>query len=475
MRVEDILNMIKDYLKLGIVIVGIVVLLMLIGYEFIYKKVCKGKRRIDYPKFIWWFVFLFYLFVVLSVTLFRSNIYRNGSIISFFYSYKEAWIQASEAAWRNIILNILMFVPLGFWLPVGKERFRGFWKISLVGCGLTAAIEVLQLILSLGLFEVADVLNNTLGAMIGYGFYEFFEFFVRLCKKEKPKLLRVIACQVPLVLTVCMFACIFAAYRKQELGNLSIECISPYAKDSLVIMSNEEYRNDKTTATVYQTNVLTVEETEEFAKTFFENLGTKLDERRNDVYENTAVYWAEEAYNLWIDYNGGTYDMRDFDTSFPKEGEEKPQVVENAAEEEILQALLVYGIVIPTGAAFSYHPDKTYTFEVKRIESDGGIRDGILTCEYCDNGKFASIRNGIKEFEIYKQFEIISEQEAYEQILNGEFTGAINKGDEIQIGRVTLDYLLDTKGFYQPIYRFEVKVNGNTQSICIPAIKKGFQ
>ena len=49
-------------------------------------------------------------------------------------------------------------------------------------------------------------MNNTLGTMIGYGFYKLVEYFAKLCKREKTKLSRVIACQVPLVLTVCMFA-----------------------------------------------------------------------------------------------------------------------------------------------------------------------------------------------------------------------------------------------------------------------------
>ena len=175
---------------------------------------------------------------------------------------------------------------------------------------------------------------------------------------------------------------------------------------------------------------------------------------------------------MWIDYKGGTYNMTDFDTSYPEEGEEQPQLVENATEEEILDALSKYGIAVPTGAIFTYIPNEAYTFEAKSVEMNGIIYDGTLTCEYYDNGKFASIRNSIKEFEVYKEFEIRSEQNAYEQILKGEFVGIINNGDQIEIGQVELDYMLDTKGFYQPVYKFEVNVDGDNQSIYIPAIKK---
>ena len=220
----------------------------------------------------------------------------------------------------DFLINILMFVPLGFWLPVGKERFRVFWKTYLVGFLLTVGIESLQLILSLGLFEVADLFNNTMGTMIGYGLYKIVEYVVLLFKKEKPKFSRMIVGQIPLVLAVCMFTGIFWAYEKQELGNLSIECISPYPEGTFEIVTNAEYSEEIKTAVVYQTNTLTVEECESFTRNFFENLGSRLDESRIDIYENTAIYWSEDGHQITISYKGCTYDLKDFNILFPEEG-----------------------------------------------------------------------------------------------------------------------------------------------------------
>lgn len=362
MRLQDILNMARNYLEMGVILAVVIILFIVIGYGIIYKKLCKGQKHIDFKNAFWWFILVFYLFVVISVTLFsRSGVWNNGQVISFFYSYKDAWISASATAWRNIILNILMFVPLGFWLPLGKKLFRGFWKTSLVGCLLTVGIECFQLILSLGLFEVADVFNNTLGTMIGYGFYKIVEIFIQLCKKEKTQLYRVAACQIPLILTICMFTGVFVAYENQELGNLSVECISPYAEDTFEIASDEEYSSAQGKAMVYKTNTLTPEETEAFASAFFGNLGMTLDETRNDVYEESALYWAENSYSIWIDYKGGTYNFTDFDTSFPDEGEVKPLPITDASEEEIRDALATYGIELPEEAVFMNNTDGAYT------------------------------------------------------------------------------------------------------------------
>jgi hypothetical protein len=365
-----------------------------------------------------------------------------------------------------------MFVPLGFWLPVGKEKFRKFWKIYLLGFFFTVGIESLQLILSLGLFEVADVFNNTLGTMVGYGLYKLVEYVVLLFKKKKLNVSHMILGQIPLVLCVCMFTGIFLAYQHQELGNLPIECIFPYTEGMFEVVTNEEYSENIESAMVYQTNTLTVEETKSFAKNFFENLGTVLDESRIDIYENTVYYWAEDGHHIVISYKGGTYELTDFNTVFPKEGEEEPQIVMDATEEEILQVLAKYGIELPEEAIFSYSPETGYMFKVERIKWNDKIYDGQLTCEYYDNGKFSKIRNDIKQFDVYKEFEICSEKEAFEQILVGNFIGSVNHGDKIEVGQVSMGYLLDTKGFYQPVYNFDVIINGEKMLIQIPAIAK---
>ena len=45
------------------------------------------------------------------------------------------------------------------------------WKGVLSGAGLSAIIELLQLISQRGLFEFDDIINNTLGTVIGVTVY----------------------------------------------------------------------------------------------------------------------------------------------------------------------------------------------------------------------------------------------------------------------------------------------------------------
>ena len=64
--------------------------------------------------------------------------------------------------------NLLVFVPVGFAVSVLFKNLRSTWKMLLVGAGLSVTIEVLQLLLAVRVFDVDDILLNTLGTWLGY-------------------------------------------------------------------------------------------------------------------------------------------------------------------------------------------------------------------------------------------------------------------------------------------------------------------
>ena len=70
--------------------------------------------------------------------------------------------------WREIILNILMFVPIGFFLPILSKQFYKPYITLLLSYFFTINIEVIQLVTQVGAFDVDDLFNNFLGSVIGY-------------------------------------------------------------------------------------------------------------------------------------------------------------------------------------------------------------------------------------------------------------------------------------------------------------------
>ena len=67
----------------------------------------------------------------------------------------------------NACLNILLFVPFGFFLPILWDKFRNIKNIALMGFIVTSLIEISQ-IFTFRTSDINDIITNTVGAIIGY-------------------------------------------------------------------------------------------------------------------------------------------------------------------------------------------------------------------------------------------------------------------------------------------------------------------
>lgn len=77
---------------------------------------------------------------------------------------------------KQIVLNILLYIPLGYLLPFlwpSLQKGAVSWKVVLSGFICSAATEISQLIFRIGWFEFDDMIHNTLGCLIGYLMYSF--------------------------------------------------------------------------------------------------------------------------------------------------------------------------------------------------------------------------------------------------------------------------------------------------------------
>ena len=75
---------------------------------------------------------------------------------------------------EGIILNILLFIPFGYILPLNCMKVDQWWKVTLAGLLISMFIEVMQLVLHRGFADVDDLINNTIGALIGWVCYTGF-------------------------------------------------------------------------------------------------------------------------------------------------------------------------------------------------------------------------------------------------------------------------------------------------------------
>lgn len=68
---------------------------------------------------------------------------------------------------KNTILNVLLFVPMGFLLPVIWQEYRSAKKTVWMGLAISLSIELSQ-IFTFRLTDIDDLLTNTLGTFLGY-------------------------------------------------------------------------------------------------------------------------------------------------------------------------------------------------------------------------------------------------------------------------------------------------------------------
>jgi len=69
---------------------------------------------------------------------------------------------------KNILGNIILFIPLGFILVLKFKRINNLLSVVLVGVLSSTLIEFIQLLLPNRAFDIDDIILNALGSMIGF-------------------------------------------------------------------------------------------------------------------------------------------------------------------------------------------------------------------------------------------------------------------------------------------------------------------
>lgn len=98
-----------------------------------------------------------------------SNEYKYNLVL--FKELKRFIIYRKELGMEvfvvNIIGNVLAFTPFGFLLPIISMRNRKLWNIIILSFEFSLSIELIQLMLKVGIFDVDDLFMNTIGGMLG--------------------------------------------------------------------------------------------------------------------------------------------------------------------------------------------------------------------------------------------------------------------------------------------------------------------
>lgn len=116
------------------------------------------------------FALLLYVMLLLTVTVIhRTNTIGNGYNFLPFWSYIEAIREGRNDLAAEMIMNVVIFIPLGVLLGLAFKDIK--WKQAfIVSFGLSFCIETLQLLFNRGFAEFDDLFHNVLGSLLGFGF-----------------------------------------------------------------------------------------------------------------------------------------------------------------------------------------------------------------------------------------------------------------------------------------------------------------
>ena len=122
-----------------------------------------------YKEMLYLFFMLYILCLFQLVTKDDLNAISNNNFILFKEMFR--YEVGSRLFYRNIIGNVLMFIPYGFFASYYidiKKPITAFFIIAMA----SISIEVTQLVIG-RVFDVDDILLNVFGGMIGFVLYRF--------------------------------------------------------------------------------------------------------------------------------------------------------------------------------------------------------------------------------------------------------------------------------------------------------------
>ncbi len=156
-------------------------------WQIINLKKLKNKNKIRH--IIWTYIFMFYVYLAVYDAAGIGTVWDllgYGGI-----DHTINLIPFSSEGCMTYILNIIMFMPLGFLLPLIWADYRKLKKTVFVGIGLSFTIEFCQLF-CLRATDIDDLTMNTLGTAFGFViwivFHKIFsksgEKAAAICKRE---------------------------------------------------------------------------------------------------------------------------------------------------------------------------------------------------------------------------------------------------------------------------------------------------
>ena len=146
---------------------AVFIVLIIIGFLLVRRKKRPLTLIVTIVHSIALLYYTFFLRMEIVPAAVKVNSYSSAPAVKTWKSVlKEIFVLRVYDFPQAFVLNILLFVPLGYLIPSYFRKDR-WWQVVLIGLCASFAIEVLQKVTGCGMFDPRDILANTIGAAIG--------------------------------------------------------------------------------------------------------------------------------------------------------------------------------------------------------------------------------------------------------------------------------------------------------------------
>lgn len=439
-------------------VAGGIVLAVVYG---VFRKRYGKTKPFPWGKTVVWFLVAGYLAVLGYATLLRQSWGVREVSFHPLRAWMEAWNDFSFKSWANVLLNVALFVPAGFLLPLLWEKLRKWKRAIPAGFGLSLAVELAQLALARGVCDVDDLIANTLGAALG-----FFLVMALLGLRNRRQFFRFAGLTLALVAALALP---FGIYGLQTYGNLPDA--PAYRLNTSATQWSLECRlpDSSETAPVYRTESKTRQACAEMAAFFAE-----LEDGEVGVvsyYQEMAYYNMLHGGILQVFYHDGSWEYL-APAHWDKESEAQwPRW----SREQVEDALEPYPLTIPAEAEFTAEGEGWYSFSCDAALIGDTFWDGTLRCRFTPTGEVREIIAKLVPYAYHSDAEILTAEAAWNKLQMGWFKDNLGytyrPPTQATAVACALSYTIDTKGFYQPVWEFQLTSNnGFSGTVMIPAI-----
>ena len=132
-----------------------------------------------------WSGFWYYVFTGNSDYGYERMFVFNYNLVSPLYRWITGELIPSGWTITMLVVNVLMFVPLGFLLPFVFKKIKG-WVMALLAVAIPLGVEFFQPVIARS-FDIDDIFTNFIGIILGYLLALLVKFAAKAVRRKKDK------------------------------------------------------------------------------------------------------------------------------------------------------------------------------------------------------------------------------------------------------------------------------------------------